>query len=133
MDAAVGLVGNGPMLSLARSLLKLRNMARPRLPSSWKQLHTDERRHHHALRQVRSAVRTNGALPPQESAKAMGLRYVSDRDQGIRRLGRPKRFRYVATTGRRLSSDVDLMRIRSLAIPPAWTDVWICVDPAGHL
>jgi DNA topoisomerase-1 len=107
-------------------------MARLTLPSSWRRLHTDERRRYRALRTVRAAVRAKGAIPPQESAKAIGLRYVSDRDPGIRRVGRPKRFRYHAPDRRALTT-ADLMRIRSLAIPPAWTDVWICVDPAGHL
>jgi DNA topoisomerase-1 len=72
-------------------------------------------------------------LPPPASARAVGLQYVSDSRPGIRRLGRPKRFRYVARNGRVLSSRRELMRIRALAIPPAWTDVWICADPRGHL
>jgi len=51
---------------------------------------------------------------------------------GIRRLGSPGRFRYVRADGRRVST-ADLARIKSLVIPPAWTDVWICADPRGHL
>src|SRR5207249_4285095 len=52
---------------------------------------------------------------------------------GIRRKGPKKRFRYVAPDGRPVSSRADLQRIKALAIAPAWTDVWICPDPRGHL
>jgi DNA topoisomerase-1 len=63
-----------------------------------------------------------------------GLRYVSDdRMPGIRRLGSPGRFRYVRADGRKVSNAADLGRIKSLVIPPAWTDVWICADARGHL
>lgn len=60
------------------------------------------------------------------------LRFGSDEEPGIRRHG-STRFRYVVDrSGRRPSSDA-LARIRLLAIPPAWTDVWIAVDPLSHL
>ena len=78
-------------------------------------------------------MQTDGDLPPYESAKAAGLWYVTDRHPGIRRIGRPKRFRYVAPDGRALSNGADLARIKALAIAPAWRDVWICADPRGHL
>lgn len=62
-----------------------------------------------------------------------GLRYVTDVEPGIRRTG-TKRFRYTdAATGRAITSAKELERIRGLAVPPAWTDVWICADPDGHL
>ena len=62
-----------------------------------------------------------------------GLRYVTDAEPGIRRTG-TKRFRYTdAVTGRVISNKQVLERIRALAVPPAWTDVWICADPDGHL
>jgi DNA topoisomerase-1 len=62
-----------------------------------------------------------------------GLRYVTDEEPGIRRTG-TKRFRYTdATTGRVVKNEKVLDRIRALAVPPAWTDVWICADPDGHL
>ena len=67
-------------------------------------------------------------------AASAGLRYVSDeRTPGIRRLGSPGRFRYVRADGRKVSNAGDLARIKSLVIPPAWTDVWICADARGHL
>jgi DNA topoisomerase-1 len=62
-----------------------------------------------------------------------GLRYVTDAEPGIRRTG-TKRFRYTeAKTGRVIGNPKVLERIRGLAVPPAWTDVWICADPDGHL
>jgi DNA topoisomerase-1 len=62
-----------------------------------------------------------------------GLRHVSDEGTaGIRRVGSPTRFRYVRPNGRPVSA-AELARIKSLVIPPAWTDVWICPNPRGHL
>jgi DNA topoisomerase-1 len=52
---------------------------------------------------------------------------------GIRREGEPKKFRYRYATGDLVQDEQVLQRIRSLVIPPAWTRVWICPDPAGHL
>jgi DNA topoisomerase-1 len=70
---------------------------------------------------------------PVESAKSAGLRYSTDRKPGIRRQQRGKRFTYVGTDGRIIRDPQELARIRSLVIPPAWTDVWISPDPRGHL
>src|SRR5204863_286914 len=73
-------------------------------------------------------------LPPLESAKAAGLRYVNDaHTPGIRRVGASGRFRYVGPEGRRIVKPADRARIKALVIPPAWTDVWISPDPRGHL
>ena len=83
---------------------------------------------------VRSLVRRRRDLAPDESAKLAGLRYVSDeRTRGYRRIGSQKRFRYVDARGRAITDRIELNRIRSLAIPPAWTDVWICPIANGHL
>jgi DNA topoisomerase IB len=60
------------------------------------------------------------------------LHYVSDAMPGIRRRGRG-RFHYVSANGRRIRDAKTLARIRALAIPPAWSDVWICDDPQGHV
>ncbi|HVV70143.1 MAG TPA: DNA topoisomerase IB [Verrucomicrobiae bacterium] len=68
-----------------------------------------------------------------ESAHAMGLRYVTDQMPGIRRERAGLGFRYRYPTGELVHDLEVLRRIRSLAIPPAWTQVWICPDPAGHL
>lgn len=61
------------------------------------------------------------------------MRYVTDGQPGIRRLKNGGEFRYVNTEGRAINDDITLKRIRSLAIPPAWTDVWICSLADGHL
>jgi DNA topoisomerase-1 len=67
------------------------------------------------------------------SAKAAGLQYVTDSEPGIsrRRVGRG--FSYVAPDGRVIREREHLRRFRSLVIPPAWSDVWICPMPEGHL
>ncbi len=58
---------------------------------------------------------------------------MSDDKAGIRRETGPLGFRYIASRGRVVRRPADLKRIRALVIPPAWTDVWICSDPRGHL
>jgi DNA topoisomerase-1 len=70
---------------------------------------------------------------PVVAAKAAGLRYVSDRMPGIRRVGTTKSFRYIGPDGRPIRDKATLARIRSLVIPPAWRDVWICPTEHGHL
>ena len=60
------------------------------------------------------------------------LVHVSDREAGIHRRG-TRRFHYLDERGRRVTDDRTLERIARLAVPPAWTDVWICADPLGHL
>jgi DNA topoisomerase I len=68
-----------------------------------------------------------------ESARAAGLRYVHDDRPGIRRVHHGKTFRYLDPDGRPVRDSETLARIRSLVIPPAWTDVWICPHANGHL
>jgi DNA topoisomerase I len=70
---------------------------------------------------------------PVESAKAAGLRYVSDRRPGLRREPDGEGFRYLDKDGQPITDEETLRRIKALAIPPAWTDVWICPNPRGHL
>jgi DNA topoisomerase-1 len=70
---------------------------------------------------------------PVESARQVGLRYVSDEQPGLRRVKAGTGFRYVSSTGQAVRDNRTLQRIRSLAIPPAWTDVWICASDNGHL
>ncbi|KRE96584.1 DNA topoisomerase [Frateuria sp. Soil773] len=69
----------------------------------------------------------------RRTARAAGLVYVSDARPGIRRLACGKGFSYRDTRGRRIADRDELARIRALAIPPAYTQVWICPDPRGHL
>jgi DNA topoisomerase-1 len=73
------------------------------------------------------------ATNPVAAAKIAGLRYVTDRMPGIRRIGVGKSFRYFGSDGRLIRDPAILARIRSLVIPPAWTDVWICPIEEGHL
>jgi DNA topoisomerase-1 len=71
-------------------------------------------------------------LDPLQSARNARLRYVTDQRPGItRKMGRLG-FEY-SRRGRRIRNAVTLKRIAKLAIPPAWTDVWICPDPRGHV
>jgi DNA topoisomerase I len=70
---------------------------------------------------------------PIESAQSAGLRYVSDTTPGIARKRAGKGFSYVGPDGSRISDKKEIARIRSLAIPPAYTDVWICPHPNGHI
>jgi DNA topoisomerase-1 len=67
------------------------------------------------------------------SARAAGLRYVYDSKPGITRHRSGKSFRYRTPEGKPLSDPETLTRIKSIVIPPAWTDVWISPIPNGHL
>lgn len=70
---------------------------------------------------------------PVASARSAGLQHVCDDRPGIRRHTGPLGFTYVGATGRRIRDKALLRRIASLAVPPAWTEVWICPDPRGHV
>jgi DNA topoisomerase-1 len=61
------------------------------------------------------------------------LAYVNDQEQGLRRLAHGQGFAYVDENGRAVKDAATLDRIKALAIPPAWTRVWICPDPNGHI
>ena len=69
----------------------------------------------------------------REAAASAGLRYAATDAPGIRRRRTGKGFAYQAPDGRRVTDTEVLDRIRALAIPPAWTSVWICPDPDGHI
>src|SRR4029079_19718087 len=68
-----------------------------------------------------------------EAAAEAGLRYVTDDKPGITRRRRGRGFSYRDAEGRPLRDAETLQRIRSLAIPPACTEVWICPSPRGHI
>src|SRR4051794_31401002 len=72
-------------------------------------------------------------VDPVKSAKLVGLRYVSDEMPGIRRENAGEEFRYIDARGGVIEDAGILGRIKSLAIPPAWTEVWICPAEDGHL
>lgn len=69
----------------------------------------------------------------QDDAAEAGLVYVSDIEPGIRRRRSGKGFRYLSDKGSAVRDAATLTRIRLLAIPPAYTDVWICTKARGHL
>ncbi|HEX3244194.1 MAG TPA: DNA topoisomerase IB [Chloroflexota bacterium] len=75
----------------------------------------------------------SGTPDLEDVAESMGLHYVSDREPGIRRLRHRSSFRYVDAEGQPVRDERTLQRIRSLVIPPAWTDVWICSSSRGHI
>jgi DNA topoisomerase-1 len=80
-----------------------------------------------------SATEPASIVHPKDAARAAGLRYVSDSQPGMRRKNAGKRFTYVYPGGTRVEDQANLKRIRSIVIPPAWTDVWICLYPHGHV
>jgi DNA topoisomerase-1 len=77
--------------------------------------------------------RKSPAPDPTQSAQAAGLRYVSDASPGLRRRRSGRGFSYTGPDGRPVRDRATLARIRSLAIPPAYTDVWICPTSNGHI
>ena len=76
---------------------------------------------------------TGIAVEPAEAAAAAGLLYVSDEEPGIRRKRAGKGFSFIEPDGQLVRDGSTLRRIRSLGIPPAWNDVWICPDADGHI
>src|SRR5688572_18473823 len=87
-----------------------------------------------------SAPPTNGSSKEEqtaasiEDAKSAGLRWVSDESPGITRKRAGKNaFTYVGPDGKPVRDEDEMLRIRKLAIPPAWTDVWICPHWNGHI
>ena len=73
------------------------------------------------------------AADPIETAKAAGLRYVSDRRPGIRRKRVGKHFSYIGLDGKPIRDPKVIERIKKIGIPPAWKDVWISPTPQGHI
>jgi DNA topoisomerase-1 len=76
------------------------------------------------------------AAPPAlaiEATREAGLRYVSDSGPGIRRRQRRGKFEYILPAGGRVTDPATLQRIKLLAVPPAWEDVWICPTSDGHI
>lgn len=72
-------------------------------------------------------------IDPEESAAEAGLRYVTDTVPGIRRRRAGKGWSYVGPDGKRITDHRRRDWIKRLAIPPAWTDVWICPSRRGHI
>lgn len=70
---------------------------------------------------------------PKQLAKKSGLRYVSDQEPGIRRQKVGRGFSFFSPDGERITDSKERDRLKQLAIPPSWKDVWICPDERGHL
>src|SRR5437764_938656 len=68
-----------------------------------------------------------------EAAEEAGLRYVSDASPGYTRKAKGDDFEYFDTEGKPIRDEQRLLRIKRLAIPPAWTKVWICPSANGHI
>jgi DNA topoisomerase-1 len=86
-----------------------------------------------ALREPAEAALPSDVIDPRDAAETAGLVYVSDEEPGIRRRKAGKGFVFLKSNGSRVTDEATLARIRSLAIPPAYTDVWICARPNGHI
>lgn len=86
-------------------------------------------------RQKRSAPAESMSVlnDPADFARAAGLRYVTDHRPGIARKRFRDTFRYTLPDGSPVKDAETLARIKSLVIPPAWNDVWICKEANGHL
>jgi DNA topoisomerase I len=76
---------------------------------------------------------SSNILDPKDAAETAGLTYVSDEEPGIRRKKAGKGFTYVRPGGGKVEDEATLKRIRKLAVPPAYTDVWICTKANGHI
>src|SRR4051812_19387757 len=77
--------------------------------------------------------RLTESASPEDFAREAGLRYSSDERPGITRQKRGQAFAFLDAKGQPVRDQEPLGRIKRLAIPPAWTQVWICPDPKGHL
>jgi len=79
------------------------------------------------------AIKGNNVNNPAAAANDAGLYYVNDNRVGYRRKANGNGFEYLDTEAKRIRGRQRLLRIKRLAIPPAWTDVWICPSPNGHI
>jgi len=92
---------------------------------------------HASTNKSRNGNRQNGdtkiAAESVEAAEDAGLRYVSDDQPGFSRRRKGEEFEYLDQKGKPIRDEQRLLRIKRLAIPPAWSDVWICPSPNGHI
>ena len=98
-----------------------RKLKRNNLPPSWRPP------------REQSKLPARPPADPRAAASAVSLKYVSDESPGIRRKKVGTGFTYVDAHGKAARDEQTLRRIKSLVIPPAWTEVWICPDANGHL
>ncbi len=86
-----------------------------------------------APRRPNEAACVGAMTSPGHSGPPSDLRFSSDRQPGLRRVRAGRGFRYLAPDGRPVRDPEALARVRAIAIPPAWVDVWVCPDASGHL
>jgi DNA topoisomerase-1 len=79
------------------------------------------------------AMPKDSIIDPEDAAISAGLTYVNDDMPGITRQRSGKGFSYKGPDGRTITDKAERKRLASLAIPPAYVDVWICPDPRGHI
>src|SRR6266699_2726082 len=79
------------------------------------------------------AIEPGVAADSSEAAEEAGLQYVNDERPGYSRRTKGKDFEYLDTEGKTIRNEQRLVRIKRLAIPPAWTEVWICPSANGHI
>jgi len=84
-------------------------------------------------KEKRKIVDPKNSTDPIEAAEEAGLRYVSDTQPGYTRKANGEAFEYFDTDRKSIRDEQRLARIRRLAIPPAWSEVWICRSPNGHI
>ena len=86
-----------------------------------------------ARKEKKKAAALKTLTDPAEAAEEAGLRYVSDEQPGYTRKAKGDDFEYFDTDGKPIRDEQRLLRIKRLAIPPAYTDVWICPSSNGHI
>src|SRR5437016_2330435 len=84
-------------------------------------------------RKKKRSAKVEIVTDPIEVAEEAGLRYVSDDQPGYSRRPKGDDFEYFDSDGQPIRDETRLLRIRRLAIPPAYRDVWICPSPNGHI
>ena len=82
---------------------------------------------------LESSDSVESIVDPKDAAESVGLKYVSDSRAGVRRKKVGTGFAYTRADGSKLLEKDILKRIKALAVPPAWTDVWICPFSDGHI
>lgn len=86
------------------------------------------------LRQEKNKIAQSDVVTDSvEAAEEAGLRYVSDETPGYSRKAKGDDFEYFDADGKPIHDEQRLLRIKRIGIPPAWTDVWICPSPNGHI
>ena len=85
------------------------------------------------MKKKQTALEIVTEIEPKKLADFAGLVYVNDQKPGIQRRQKKDKFEYIGTNGSTITDPQEIKRIHALAIPPAYTDVWICPKKNGHL